>query len=162
MVNLLRLGLYGAKPTDSHLELSNRRVKNPVTRGFYEDQHHTETDRRERGPKQAASPAREGRARLGGFGGEGSARTAHEADGESGALDEARTERVEAAGRLVRAGRGEDPAERRGRGLPRADAAGGLLGGEVGAARGHPGGGGGGGAASRRVERGDGGMGERD
>ena len=61
----------------------------------------------------------------------------------------------------MRAGLGEDPAERRGRGLPRADAAGGLLGGEVGAARGHPGGGGGGGAASRRVERdwGDGGEG---
>lgn len=79
----------------------------------------------------------------------GSARTAHEPDREPRALDEARAERVVAAGRLVRAGRREDPAERRGRGLPRADAAGGLLHGEVGAARGHPGGGGGG----RRLER---------
>lgn len=43
----------------------------------------------------------------------------------------------------MRAGRREDPAERRGRGLPRADAAGGLLHGEVGAARSHPGPGGG-------------------
>ena len=70
---------------------------------------------------------------------EGSTRTAHEADLEAGALDEAGGERVEAAGRLVRAGLGEDPAERRGRGLPRADDAGGLVGGEVRAARGHPG-----------------------
>ena len=53
--------------------------------------------------------------------------TAHEPYRETRALDEARAERVVAAGRLVRAGRREDPAERRGRGLPRADAAGGLL-----------------------------------
>lgn len=57
----------------------------------------------------------------------------------------------------MRAGRREDPAERRGRGLPRADAAGGLLHGEVGAARGHPGGGGGGSGSAasggRRLER---------
>lgn len=44
----------------------------------------------------------------------------------------------------MRTRRREDPAERRGRGLPRADAAGGLLDGEVGAARSHAGGGGGG------------------
>jgi len=64
----------------------------------------------------------------------------------------------------VRAGRREDPAERRGRGLPRADAAGGLLHGEVGVARGHPGcgGGGSGSAASggRRLESGEGGIGK--
>ena len=70
---------------------------------------------------------------------EGSTRTAHEADLEAGALDEARGERVEAAGRLVRAGHGEDPAEGRGRGFPPADDAGGLVGGEVRAARGHAG-----------------------
>jgi hypothetical protein len=64
-------------------------------------------------------------------------RTAHEPDRESGALDEARAERVEAAGRLVRARRGQDPPERRGGRLPHADAAGSLLGGEVRAAGGH-------------------------
>lgn len=57
----------------------------------------------------------------------------------------------------MRTGRREDPAERRGRGLPRADAAGGLLHGEVGAARSHPGGGGGGSGSAasggRRLER---------
>jgi hypothetical protein len=86
--------------------------------------------------KKRTSPAREGRADPR----EGRARTAHEGDREASALDEARAERVEAAGGLVRAGRGEYPAERRGRGLPTADAAGGLLRGEVGGARGHPGG----------------------
>jgi hypothetical protein len=87
--------------------------------------------------KSSVSLRERGRGRR--LGREARARTAHEADLEAGALDEARGERVEAAGRLVRAGLGEDPAERRGRRLPRADDAGGLLGGEVRAARGHPG-----------------------
>lgn len=64
-------------------------------------------------------------------------RTAHEADREPRALDEAGAERVEAAGGLVRPRRREDPAERRGRRLPGPDPL--ALGDEVGATRGHPG-----------------------
>lgn len=67
----------------------------------------------------------------------GDARTSHEPDREPSALDEARAERVEAAGRLVRARRGQDPPERRSGGLPHANAAGALLGVEVRAAGGH-------------------------
>ena len=58
-------------------------------------------------------------------------RTAHEADREPRALDEASAERVEAAGRLVSARRRQNPPEPRGRRLPWADAPGAFFRGEV-------------------------------
>jgi hypothetical protein len=119
LVNLLQPGSYSVKPATkpSVSQVVPKQTK-PPSRGF-ETQSHAINEH-----PPAGDAVRE-------------ERTSHEPDREPCALDEARAERVEAAGRLVRARRGQDPPERRGGRLPHVDAAGSLLGGEVRAAGGH-------------------------